>query len=48
MLYKEKMVKRTISKFTNADIRNIETDKRLLDRLEGDGFGVRGGSFNAN
>lgn len=29
------------SKFTDADVRNMKTDKRLQDRLEGDGFGVR-------
>jgi len=28
-------------KFTDADVRNMKTDKRLQDNLEGDGFGVR-------
>jgi len=34
-------MKKTISKFTDADVRNMKTEKRLQDRLEGDGFGVR-------
>ena len=29
------------SKFTDADVRNFKTDKRMEDKLEGDGFGVR-------
>jgi hypothetical protein len=29
------------AKFTDAVVRNMKTDKRLQDRLEGDGFGVR-------
>jgi integrase len=37
----EVAMNKTISKFTDADIRNIKTDKRLQDKLEGDGFGVR-------
>jgi len=28
-------------KFTDAEVRNMKTDKRLQDNLEGDGFGVR-------
>ena len=28
-------------RFTDADIRNLKTDKRLQDQLEGDGFGIR-------
>lgn len=34
-------MKKRIHKFTDADVRNMKTDKRLEDRLEGDGFGVR-------
>lgn len=34
-------MKKTGSKFTDADVRNMKTDKRLQDRLEGGGFGVR-------
>lgn len=34
-------MKRTIRKFTDADVRNMKTEKRLQDKLEGDGFGVR-------
>lgn len=29
------------NKFTDVGVRNMKTDKRLEDRLEGDGFGVR-------
>ncbi|MDD2898328.1 MAG: integrase arm-type DNA-binding domain-containing protein [Desulfuromonadaceae bacterium] len=29
------------TKFTDAEVRNMKTDKRLQDNLEGDGFGVR-------
>lgn len=32
---------RTSMKFTDADVRNMKTDKRLQDNLEGGGFGVR-------
>ena len=28
-------------KFTDADVRNMKTDKRLQDNLEGGGFGIR-------
>ena len=34
-------MKKTISKFTDADVRNMKTEKRLQDKLEGDGFGIR-------
>ena len=29
------------TKFTDAEVRNMKTEKRLQDNLEGDGFGVR-------
>ena len=32
---------RASMKFTDADVRNMKTDKRLQDNLEGGGFGVR-------
>jgi len=32
---------RSSFKFTDADVRNMKTDKRLQDNLEGSGFGVR-------
>ncbi len=32
---------RVKSKFTDAEVRNMKTEKRLQDNLEGDGFGVR-------